>query len=103
MEPEEVRYLKGRYREEPTAEKKVKFSDIDDDLVCQFPSISYNAKKVSQAISTAFPHAISKRHGKKGHKYLDGIVTCTFAEPTAASSQDLEDENRQLKIKRSCG
>ena len=68
MDSEEVRCLKCHYRE---AEKKGKFSDIEDDLVQHFPLMSHNAQRVSQAI--AFPQAISKHHGKKRHKFLFGI------------------------------
>ena len=37
---EKIVYLKKRYRETSSAEKKVKFSDIHDDLTTQFPSVS---------------------------------------------------------------
>ena len=91
MDSEEVRYLKGRYQ---TAEKKVKFSDIEDDLMQQFPSTSYSAQKVSQAVAQAFPQAISKRHGKKRHKFLFGIDVCPKDESEQPSVHALVAENR---------
>lgn len=39
-----MRYLKGRLREDPTVEKKVKFSDIEDDLMQRFPLTLFSAK-----------------------------------------------------------
>ena len=73
METEEVEYLKKRYRECPTGEKKIKFSDIEDDLVSQFPSTSWNSRSVSQVVRTAFPSSESKKHGKSRHVYVHGI------------------------------
>ena len=63
----------GRYGENPSAEKKVKFSNIEDDLMQNFPSTSYNAQIVSQVIAQAIPQAVSKQHGKKQDKFLFGI------------------------------
>jgi hypothetical protein len=96
MDSIEVRYLKGRYREAPSAEKKVKFSDIEDDLVQHFPSTSYNAQKVSHVIAQAFPQAISKRHGKKRHKFLDVRSTEECEQPSVDA---LVAENRELKVR----
>lgn len=106
-----MKYLKGRYREDPSAEKRVKFSDIEDDLVQQFPSISYSAKRVSQVVSSAFPKSVSKKCGKKRHKYLYGIDAFTNEEQESppstshgacamtSSSEMLEIENKELKVK----
>ena len=99
MDPEEVRYLKGRYREDPSAEKKVKFSNIEDDLMQQFPSTSYNAQKVSQTIAQAFPQAISKRHGKKRHKFIFGLDVRPTDESEQPSVHALVEENRELKVR----
>ena len=95
----EVRYLKGRYREDPRAEKKAKFSDIESYLIQQFPSTSYSAQKVSQAVAQAFPRAISKRHGKKRHKFLFGIDVCPKDESEQPSVHALVAENRELKAR----
>ena len=55
--------------------------------------------RVSQAIAQAFPQAISKRHGKKRHKFLFGIDV----RPTEECEQPLVDalvaENMELKIR----
>ena len=99
MDSEEVRYLKGRYREDPSAEKKVKFSDIEDDLMQNFPSTLYNAQKVSQVIAQAFPQAVSKRHGKKRHKFLFGIDVRPTQECEQPSVHALMAENRELKAR----
>ena len=99
MDSEEVRYLKGRYRVDPSPEKKVKFSDIEDDLMQHFPSISYNAQKVSQAIAQAFPQAVSKRHGKKRHKFVFGIDARPADECEQPSVHTLVAENRELKVR----
>ena len=99
MDSEEVRYLKCRYQEAPSAEKKVKFSDIEDDLVQHFPSTSYNAQRVSQAIAQAFPQAISKRHGKKRHKFLFGIDVRPTEECEQPSVDALVAENMELKVR----
>ena len=56
METEKVEYLKKRFRECPSAEKKIKFSDIQDDLVSRFPSTSWNARIVAETVRAAFPH-----------------------------------------------
>lgn len=67
------RILEERYRECPTGEKRIKFSDIEDDLVSQFPSTSWNSRSVSQAVRTAFPSSENKKHGKSRHVYVHGI------------------------------
>ena len=50
MESEKVEYLRKRFRESPSSEKKIKFSDIKDDLISQFPSASWNARIVSETV-----------------------------------------------------
>ena len=70
---EKIAYLRKRYRETPSAEKKVKFSDIHDDLTTQFPSVSWNSRMVSETVRSAFPQSSSKQHGKFHTTYVHGI------------------------------
>ena len=71
QETNEVKYLKKRYRECPTGEKRIKFSNIENDLISQFPSTSWNSRSVSRAVC---PSSESKKHGKNRHiMYVDGI------------------------------
>ena len=80
MESDKVTYLR-RYRESPSAEKKVKFSDIEDDLTSQFPSTSWNSRIVSETVRAAFPLSESKQHGKSHHRYIHGIEI-SVSDPT---------------------
>ena len=72
MDNDHVKYLKKQYLESPSAEK-VKFSDLHDKFSSQFPSTSWNYCAVSETIKAAFPHSVSKVHGKARHRYIHGI------------------------------
>lgn len=71
MESEKVEYLRKRFRESPSSEKKI--SDIKDDPISQFPSASWNARIVSQTVRAAFPRSESKQHGRSHSQYIHGI------------------------------
>ena len=77
--------MRKRYRESPSAEKYIKFSDIEDDLVSQFPSTSWNSQMVSKAVNTAFPQSFKKQHGRSRNSYIHGIEV-NESDPTGPSS-----------------
>lgn len=97
MESDKVKYLKKRYRESPSSEKKVKFSDIQEDLTSHFPTASWNARIVSETVRTAFPRSESKQHGRSHSRYIHGIEE-NQCDPTDSSSSAmvlLEAERRK--------
>lgn len=94
MDNDHVKYLKKRYRESPSAEKKVKFSDLHDKLSSQFPSASWNYRAVSETIKAAFPHSVSKVHGKAHHRYIHGIDINT----DSSGSQEKEELQEYVKV-----
>ena len=96
MDTDHVKHLKKRYRESPSAEKKVKFLEIHDELTSIFPSASWNYRAVSETIQAAFPHSVSKVHGKARHRYIHGIDVNT---PGRASRDSLEKEELQEYVK----
>ena len=91
-----MKYLKRRYRESPSAEKKVKFSDLQSELVSQFPQTSWNYRAVTQTVQAAFPQSVSKIHGKAHHRYIHCIEV---NEPGTSSSDSLEKEELQAHVK----
>lgn len=97
MESERVEYLKKRYRKSPSSEKKIKFSDIQEDLTSHFPTVSWNAQIVSETVCAAFPQSESKQHGRSHSRYIHGIEE-NQCEPTESSSSAmvlLEAERRK--------
>jgi hypothetical protein len=102
---EKIAYLRKRYRETPSADKKVKFSDIHSDLTTRFPSVSWNSRQVSETVQSAFPQSSSKQHGKYHTTYVHGIEANEpdHADPILLASlkQSLEAEkakNEQLVL-----
>lgn len=93
-------WLKQRYYEvssEGPPEKRVKYTTIKEELERQFPTVPFNDRKVSQAITQAFPNSQSRKSGSAHNRYIYGI------EPTAAdvSAEDTDNplalENKQLQ------
>lgn len=110
MASREVEWMKKRYRESslssdegPSAAKKVKFSEIEDEIRQQFPSSEYSHSKISQLIQEAFPSAERKRIGKKALTYVlgiepsvSGLGSCEH-QPLQLANQRLQEELCQQK------
>ena len=64
MDNDHVKYLKKQFRESPLAYM------INSR---RFTSASWNYSAVSETIKAAFPHSVSKVHGKAHHRYIHGI------------------------------
>ena len=94
MESEKVKYLRKRYRESPSSEKKIKFSDIYDDLASQFLTATWNARIVSETVRAAFPQSESKQHGRSHNRYIHGIEE-NKCESTGSSVQLLLEAERK--------
>lgn len=74
---EEREWLKRNFHETPTsgpAAKKVKVSDLHEQLQSQFPLAQLSPYSVSRSIQGAFPNAVSRRFGKSKHKYIFGMA-----------------------------
>lgn len=95
MESDKVHYLRKRFRECPTSEKKIKFSDIKDDLVSQFPTVSWNARIVSETVRAAFPQSESKQHGRSHSCYIHGIEENEIQLTDQASTVSLLEAERK--------
>ena len=96
MDTDQVKYLKKWYCESPSAEKRVKFSDIHNELLSQFLNVSWNYRAVSETIQAAFPHSVSKIQGKAHHRYIHGI---DINKPDTSSSDSLENEELLAYVK----
>ena len=76
MESDQVKWLKSRYCEAaiqgPNA-KRVKFSDVHQELQKQFAPVAITAKAASQLLKSAFPCSESKPCGKSRQKHICGI------------------------------
>ena len=69
-------WLKDRFHETPTSgpeAKKVKFSDVKDELETQFVSAKFSSYTVSHLIRDTFPNTISKPAGKSRQQYVFGL------------------------------
>ena len=95
MEPErEVkRSLKRFYKEAPLSgpdAKKVKFSEVKDNVTHHCPLISISTKMISSAISEEFPNTKSVKLGKQRHLYLFGMdkvqEQCRAANPVVQNA-----------------
>ena len=68
-------WLKDRFHETPTSgpeAKKVKFSDVKDELETQFVSAKFSSYTVSHLIRDTFPNTMSKPAGKSRQQYVLG-------------------------------
>ena len=105
MESEEIKWLKSVFREaeydcDSPQPKRVKFSDVSDELQKHFPK-EYSTRDSSLIIHEAFPNADSKRFGKARQTYLLGLerqpVASTFS-PAATSSELVSDLHMQIEL-----
>ena len=74
-------WLRKRYQEAPlkgSCAKKVKLSDVFEELEKQFVPAKFSANIISQTIKEAFPQSCTKPSGKLRHKFISGIepVSC---------------------------
>lgn len=93
MDSDEVKYLRKRYHESSSSDKRVKFSDIQQDLVTRFPKKSWNSRIISETVRAAFPNSTSKQQGKSRSTFVHGIE-----ESIAASSQDTCTPDHSVKV-----
>ena len=91
MEQSTVKWLRTQFSAAPTegpASKKVKFSDVHQELETELEQ-KFSTNAVSQAIKGAFPLLYSKPAGKSRQKHVFGIVplpgTSASHEQSAAS------------------
>ena len=73
-----VRRLKEMYSEvevdtDAPNPKRVKFSDIQDELQKCFPTGNTSTFAISRAITSAFPNSLGKKTGKARQKYIYGV------------------------------
>ena len=73
-----VQHLKEMYSEvkvdtDAPNLKRVKFSDVQDELQKSFPSGTMSTFAVSQAITSAFPSSLRKKARKARQKYIYGV------------------------------
>ena len=113
MASNEVNWIKAKYQEVdttesegPSAAKKVKFSDIEDDVSSHFPSSSHSRAMISHFVKQAFPNAEHKKMGKQRQTYVLGIeaVPETSTRPLQVStdSQPLQQEVEKLQQELCC-
>ena len=88
-----------------SAAKKVKFSDIEDDVRSHFPSSSHSRAMISHFVKEAFPNAEHKKMGKQRQTYVLGIeaVPETSTSPQVSTeSQPLQQEVEKLQQELCC-
>lgn len=95
MDADTVQWLKRRYSDAPP-QKKVKFSQIHEELACQFPSTKFNSLTVSKMIRKAFPNAESRPFGRGHQRYFFGLQELEQAH--CSSTDDLSKEELRLKL-----
>ena len=68
-------WLKDCFHETPSGPeaKKVKFSDVKDELETQFVSAKFSSYTVSHLIRDTFPNTMSKPAGKSRQQYVFGL------------------------------
>ena len=109
MEPErEVkRVLKRFYKEAPSSgpdAKKVKFSEVKDNVTHHCPLTSISTKMISSAISEEFPNTKSVKLGKQRHLYLFGMdkvqEQCESSSSSSSISTRSDDPALKAALKR---
>ena len=80
MESQEERWLKRQYSAVESGSecsspelKKVKYSDIQEKIRDQFPTVSFSTKSTNDIIKRTFPTSFNKRLGKLRETYVIGI------------------------------
>lgn len=107
MESAEIKWLQSTFQETPydgdsPRPKRMKFSDVSDELQHHFPDREYTSYETSRYIHQAFPNAESKR-GKGRQTYLLGLERKFLPEPAGDTSsllmqiQQLKDRVRELE------
>ena len=97
MESELRSCLKRLYKEAPAygpEAKKIKFSQIKDEVQQNCPSSAISSQLLSRAITAEFPNTESKQIGKARHSYVLGIDRLAEEEGTsvaALASQQITD------------
>ena len=85
--------LQKVFRESPTEgpqAKKVKFSNIQEELGKQFPDHVVSQYAVSKSIAKAFPRAISKRSGKSRKVHVFGMESARESFTSEEQSTSLQ-------------
>ena len=91
-------WLKASYSETPTDgpdAKRVKFSDIHESLMAQFPTDAISKQMASRAIHEAFPNIEKQRLGREKNMYIVGIQPPVQVHPSN-SIEVLQAQNQQL-------
>ena len=94
--------LKRSYRETPIEgpeAKRVRFSDIQEHLTAQFPSLTLSTSVCSTAVQEAFPQSQRKRFGKERHNYIIGVEISVEQQQLSDPVQILQAENEELSLK----
>ena len=78
MDSEKVKWLKKRYCPTPTdgdvtSIKRVKFDDIKQDMIAQFPTKRLSVYQVSKAITAAFTNTYSRASSHNRTKHIFGL------------------------------
>ena len=97
-----VNCLKRSYRETPIKgpeAKRVRFSDIQEHLTAQFPSLILSTSVCSTAVQEAFPQSQRKRFGKERHNYIIGVEISVEQQQSSDPVQILQAENEELSLK----
>lgn len=80
-----TQWLKRSYSETPIEgpdAKRVKFSDVHDSLMAQFPTELISKQIASQAIQEAFPNTQNQRSGQEKNTYIVGIQSPVQVHPS---------------------
>lgn len=107
MESSESKWLKSVFREahyhsDSPQPKRMKFSDVSDEIQHHFPEKKFTPFEISQLIQETFPNTSSKACGKARKKHILGLERRSCASTsegptTSASNDDLLVEIQQLK------
>lgn len=103
-----TQWLKRSYSETPIEgpdAKRVKFSDVHDSLMAQFPSELISKQMASHAIQEAFPNTQKQRSGREKNTYIVGIQSPVQIHPSnpvdvlQAQNQQLTERVHQLEAR----
>lgn len=103
-----TQFLKRSYSETPIEgpdAKRVKFSDVHDSLMAQFPTELISKQMASQAIQEAFPNTQKQRSGREKNTYIVGIQSPVQVHPSnpvdvlQAQNQQLTERVHQLEAR----
>ena len=103
-----TQWLKHSYLETPVQgpdAKRVKFSDVHESLMAQFPSELITKQTASHAIQEAFPFTQQQRLGREKNTYIVGIQSPVQVHPSdpvdvlQAQNQQLTERVHQLEAR----